>query len=74
MSEFRDRIRHNVVTAAGHPSRAYDMLVELEAGMKSKIIDFPERGQFLDGMVEMWALVSNMRNDIAQEYGYEEGK
>jgi len=50
------------------------MLVELEAGMKSKIIDFPERGQFLDGMVEMWALVSNMRNDIAQEYGYEEGK
>jgi len=73
LSEFRDRLRYNVVTAAGHPSRAYDMLVELEAGMKSKIVDFPESGQFRDGMVEMWALISNLRGDVAQEYGYEEG-
>lgn len=71
MSEFRDRIRNNLVTAAGHPSRAYDMLVELEEGMKAKIID-TEKGALRDGMVEMWAFVSNMRDDIAHEYGYYE--
>lgn len=74
MSEFRDRLRHNVVTAAGHPSRAYDMLVELEEGMRLKIEAYDgEDTGYRDGLVEQWAFVSNMRDDIACEYGYKEG-
>jgi hypothetical protein len=77
LSEFRDRIRHNVVTAAGHPSRAYDMLVELEEGMRLKIkegIANETSEDFRNGLIEQWAFVSNMRDDVAREYGYEEGK
>lgn len=73
MSEFRDRIRHNVITAAGHPSRAYDMLAELEEGLTAKIHEYKGGDQsYRNGLVEQWAFVSNMRDDIAHEYGYYE--
>ena len=69
MSEFRDRIGHNLVSSAGHPSRAYDMLVELEIGMREKVSDSAP-GQFTEGMIEMLSFVVNLRKDIAQKYGY----
>ena len=75
MSEFRERVAGAVVHSAGHPQRAYDVLDTLESAMREKIqrdevVVHPE---FRNGLAEMWALISNLRGDIAHEYGIEEG-
>lgn len=76
MSAFRDNVRYELVTVARHPSDVYDILGVLQEAMRQKInsdnVD-DDDPKFRAGEIEMWAFVSNLRADVAQEYGYKEG-
>lgn len=78
MSAWRDEQSHRLVTAAGHPDRAYAMLGALIDTFISKINDLKdEEDEFntQSGLREGYALLMNMRNDIARDYGIDrEGK
>ncbi len=77
LSGFRDRIHEELISVARHPKDVLAILEVLQEAFREKIN--AERGEsdgpFTAGQVEMWALIANLRADIAQEYGYtEEGK
>ena len=76
MSVFRDRVRHELVTVARHPLDVYDILGVLQEALREKIVYEVDgqSSQFRNGMIEQWSFVANLRADVAQEYGYKEGK
>jgi len=77
LSEFRDRWRNELVTKARHPSDVYVILEVLKRCLNEKIREAysaDEDGKFIMGLNEAHALIGNLRNDIAHEFGYEEGK
>jgi hypothetical protein len=77
VSEFRDRVSAELINAVGHPIPTHAGLVVLKHALEVKVqealelSDAPE--EFISGLMEAKALISNLRNDIAQEYGIEEG-
>lgn len=77
MSEFRDRVRNELVTVARHPQDVYDILGVLQEALRSKTHESSEDQMdrlFVLGMQEQWAFVANLRADVAQEYGYKESE
>jgi len=76
LTAFRDRVRNELVTVARHPQDVYDILGVLQEALREKIVHEVDEqsSQFRNGMVEQWAFVSNLRADVAQEYGYKESE
>lgn len=74
MSGFRDRIHEELISVARHPSDVLAILEVLQEAFREKINAErdEEKSKFNAGQVEMWALIANLRTDIAQEYGYTE--
>lgn len=77
MSEFRDRVANDLINAVGHPVPTHSGLVVLKHALEIKVQEALELSdvseEFISGLMEAKALISNLRNDIAQEYGIEEG-
>lgn len=77
MSEFRDQVSNRLINAAGHPDRAYAILVELKHSMIEKQQRYDRlEGRSIDviiGMQEMTAFVDLLASDIAADYGIKEG-
>lgn len=75
MSDFRDRVSTELINAVGHPIPVHAGLVVLKHALDVKVAealelhDCPE--EFVSGLMEAKALISNLRADIAREYGIE---
>lgn len=77
MSAFRDRVANDLINAVGHPIPTHAGLVVLKKALDEKILECMDDSEcpaeFVDGLMEARALFSNLRRDIAREYGIEEG-
>jgi hypothetical protein len=71
LSDFRDEVMYDLVSAAEHPKRAYDMLRVLERALIEKFVEACDERYITEtGLNEAANFVVNLRNDVAREYGY----
>lgn len=77
MSEFRDRVIRGMIDAVGHPIPVHAGLKVLQEALVEKIDNAVAEDlcdeEFIDGLREAKALISNLRQDVARDYGIEEG-
>lgn len=77
MSEFRERVSNDLIQAVGHPIPAHAGLRVLHSAMREKItqtLDTDAPKEFVEGLKEASALISNLRYEMARDYGIEEEK